>query len=151
MILVRVETTGSCQVTSHTELSLMVLQKAVGGNVQMINPSCPDDGQIVAYCNEDGKIRNPPLQANLFAQAKLSVLFKNKCPPIVGPIVLCRSQGENDCGLTADDLMVIEGLFEVSFEIQEERLGEVLYYYYEYYYYYLLTQPHNTPTGDCTA
>ena len=118
MILVRVETTGICKLTSHAELSHVDLQKALGGNLQNIKLfcGCEDDGQIVAYCDEDGKIKNPPLRGNEIAQKKLSVLFKKQCPPIVGPIVLCRMEGGKDCGLTADDLMLIEGYFEVSFD-----------------------------------
>jgi hypothetical protein len=109
MILVRVETTGICKLTSHAELSHVELQKAVGGNLQNIKLfcGCEDDGQIVAYCDEDGKMKN--LQGNIIAQAKLSVLFNKQCPPIAGPIVLCRSEGGKDFGLTADDLMLIEG------------------------------------------
>ena len=116
MILVRVETTGICKLTSHAELSHVELQKAVGGNLQNIKLfcGCEDDGQIVAYCDEDGKMKN--LQGNIIAQAKLSVLFNKQCPPIAGPIVLCRSEGGKDFGLTADDLMLIEGIFEVSFD-----------------------------------
>ena len=126
MIIVRVETTGNCKLTSHTELSEVELQKAVGGNLQIINSfcGCKDDDQIVAYCDEDGKIKN--LQGNRIAQAKLSALFKKQCPPLVGPIVLCRSEGGKDCGLTADDLMLIEGHFEVSFDSLVKALLNII-------------------------
>ena len=126
MFLVRVETTGICKLTCHEELSQDDLQKALGGNLQILNPFCADDGKIVAYCDEDGKIKNPPLRGNEIAQKKLSVLFKKQCPPFVGPIVLCRSEGGKHCGLTADDLMLIEAIFEVSIDSREHEKALLL-------------------------
>ena len=105
--LIRIETSGAWRATCHTELSFVVLQHALGGDLEFIGLQRSDG--LIAYCDEDG--RNKRLQLNLVAQERLSVIFAQECPSIVGPILLSRiDEDGHEVGLTSDDLVLLTSL-----------------------------------------
>ncbi len=106
--IVRIEPNGTWRTRCFKTLNLKVLQHVLGGNLEYFGLQ-RDDG-IIAYCDEDG--RHKKLHPNEFAQRNLSILFEQKCPSIVGPILLSRvDEDGNESGLTPEDLVLLATCF----------------------------------------
>lgn len=90
--------------------SLAIYQKIVGGWIELV----PNPHDVTVYCNEEGKILEPPLRANLRA----TVLFGALLQPwdfLAGDVIVV---GPPDKDGNDTDLEDIEGWLARAKEVQ---------------------------------
>lgn len=80
--------------------SLESMQKIVNGHIEVF----PLDGDIVIVLNEEGKLKNLPVN------------FMVKCSPsyteiIVGDVFICKANGEDLIGLNDDEIKYFMRVF----------------------------------------
>lgn len=107
MSLVIYKEPGKEPEVKNMDLTLEDLQKAVGGYIEVVNIY---GNRLVMVCNEEGI--NEGLEPNVWLKMQ-----GYQGTPVLGPIVLCGTDGEDFAGLKA---------VEVARLLNDLRCGEVI-------------------------
>jgi hypothetical protein len=110
-----VNPSGHLTILENPELNdVVVLQNAIGGQLEILGLQNEDLGGLCVYCDEDGRHKYTATPASTMMRQKLSALFGYDAPLVVGPIIFTNTDAEGDTvGLTSEQLKKIHEHFSV--------------------------------------
>ena len=105
-------TTLARQVVYVDQLDLQTMQAALGGNLEFVGTH--HENGLTIYCDEDSRQKYVSTSVTRTLNRKLSVILGERCPTVVGPVLItCTDDDGESVMLTDTHMQLISSHFPV--------------------------------------